>query len=184
MTGSGGYLERPAPSGLADVVEVILDRGIVIDAYVRVSLLGIELVTLDARVLTLTFGLSLLTSVLFGLIPAVQASRLDVNAALTESGSRGVAGGSRQWPRRMLVITEVALGVALLVTTGLLIRTFVNLRGLTPGFDPSGLVTASVSLQGVRYNTAGEINQLFDESLRRLRATPGIEGATVSLELP
>ena len=50
MTGSGGYLERPAPSGLADVVEVILDRGIVIDAYVRVSLLGIELVTLDARV--------------------------------------------------------------------------------------------------------------------------------------
>ena len=141
-------------------------------------------VTLDARVLTLTFGLSLLTSVLFGLIPAVQASRLDVNAALTESGSRGVAGGSRQWPRRMLVITEVALGVALLVTTGLLIRTFVNLRGLTPGFDPSGLVTASVSLQDVRYNTAGEINQLFDESLRRLRATPGIEGATVSLELP
>jgi predicted permease len=78
----------------------------------------------------------------------------------------------------------VALGVALLVTTGLLIRTFVNLRGLTPGFDPSGLVTASVSLQDVRYNTAVEINQLFDESLRRLRATPGIEGATVSLELP
>jgi predicted permease len=141
-------------------------------------------VTLDGRVLVLTFGLSLVTSLLFGLIPAVQASRLDVNAALTESGSRGVAGGSRHWPRRLLVVTEVALGVALLVTTGLLIRTFVNLRSLTPGFDSSGLVTASVSLQDARYTTAAQINQLFDESLRRLRATPGVETATVSLKLP
>ena len=143
-----------------------------------------ERVTLDGRVLTLTFGLSFVTSVLFGLIPAVQASRLDVNAALTESGSRGVAGGSRHWLRRLLVITEVALGVALLVTTGLLVRTFVNLRGLSPGFEPSGLVTASVSMQDARYTTATHINQLFDDSLRRLRATPGIDAAAVSLELP
>jgi predicted permease len=141
-------------------------------------------VALDGRVLALTFGLSLLTSVLFGLIPAMQASRLDVNAALTESGSRGIAGGSRHWPRRLLVVTEVALGVALLVTTGLLVRTFVNLRAIAPGFEPAGLVTASVSMQDARYRDAAAINRLFDDSLRRLRATPGVEGAAVSLELP
>lgn len=141
-------------------------------------------VALDGRVLAVTFGLSLATSMLFGLIPAVQASRLDVNSALTESGSRGVAGRSRHWPRRLLVVAEVALGVALLVTTGLLVRTFVNLRGLEPGFEPAGLVTASVSMQDARYRTAADINRLFDDSLRRLRATPGIEAAGVSLELP
>ena len=141
-------------------------------------------VALDGRVLALTFGLSLATSVLFGLIPALQASRLDVNSALTASGSRAVAGGSRHWPRRLLVVAEIALGVALLVTTGLLVRTFVNLRGLEPGFEPAGLVTASVSMQDARYRTAGEINRLFDNSLRLLRATPGIEAAAVSLELP
>jgi predicted permease len=143
-----------------------------------------ERVALDGRVLALTFGLSLLTSVLFGLIPAMQASRLDVNAALTESGSRGIAGGSRHWPRRLLVVTEVALGVALLVTTGLLVRTFVNLRAIAPGFEPAGLVTASVSMQDARYRDGAAINRLFDDSLRRLRATPGVEGAAVSLELP
>jgi putative ABC transport system permease protein len=141
-------------------------------------------VALDGRVLALTFGLSLATSVLFGLIPALQASRLDVNSALTASGSRAVAGGSRHWPRRLLVVAEVALGVALLVTTGLLVRTFVNLRVLEPGFEPAGLVTASVSMQDARYRTSGDVNRLFDNSLRLLRATPGIEAAAVSLELP
>ncbi len=141
-------------------------------------------VVLDGRVLAVIAGLSLLTSVLFGLVPAIQASRLDVNSALIDSGSRAIAGGRRQWPGRVLVITEVALGVALLVTTGLLVRSFVNLRALAPGFDPSGLVTASVSMQDARYVTADRINQLFTDSLRRLKATPGVSSASVSLELP
>ena len=85
-------------------------------------------VTLDGRILAWTMGLSIVTSLFFGLVPALQASRVDVNSALTEAGSRAIAGGRRHWPRRLLVVTEVALGVALLVTTGLLIRSFVNLR--------------------------------------------------------
>lgn len=141
-------------------------------------------VALDARVLSATVGLSLLTSLVFGLVPAVQASRLDVQAALADSGSRGIAGGSKHWPRRLLVVAEVSLGVVLLVTAGLLIRTFVSLRSLDPGFNPTGLVTASVSLQDARYTTAVGINRLFDESLRRLRATAGVESAAISLELP
>ena len=82
------------------------------------------------------------------------------------------------------MVGEVALGVVLLVCAGLLLRTFVNLKRLDPGFDPRHLVTASVSLQDARYATSTSINRLFDDSLRRLRATPGIEAAAVSLELP
>jgi predicted permease len=141
-------------------------------------------VTLDGRVLAATAGLSLLTSALFGLVPALQSSRLDVQAALSEGGSRAVAGSSGVWTRRILVAAEVALGVVLLVVTGLLIRGFANLRNIDPGFDPSQVVTASVSLQDARYKTAAQMNRLFDESVRLLEQTPGIESAAVSLELP
>jgi len=139
---------------------------------------------LNGRVLAVTAGLALLTSTLFGLVPAVQASRLDPQHALVEGGSRSVAGGSRTWPGRTLVVTEVALGVALLIVTGLLVRTFVNLRGLDPGFDPDGLVTASVSLQDARYQADGSVNRLITESLRELRARPDVESAAVSLQVP
>ena len=139
---------------------------------------------IDARVLAIAFGLSALTSVLFGLAPAIQASRLDVSRALVDGGSRTVAGRASAWPRRALVIVEVALGVVLLVATGLLMRTFINLRMLDPGFEAAGLVTASVSLQDARYQDAASITRLFDESLRRLEASPGVESAAVSLRLP
>ena len=141
-------------------------------------------VALNARVLSMTLGLSLFTSFVFGLVPAIQASRLNVQLAIVSGGTRSIAGSSKQWPRRLLVVAEVALGVVLLVTAGLLVRTFVNLRSLDPGFDPDGLVTASVSLQDARYRDAVSINRLFDDSLRRLGETPGVESAAVSLEMP
>jgi predicted permease len=141
-------------------------------------------VALDRRAIAATAGLSFLTAIIFGLVPALQASRLDVQAALAESGSRSVAGRARHWPRRLLVVAEVALGVVLLVTTGLLLRTFVNVRSLNPGFNPQGLVTGRVSLQDARYRSSAQINELFDRTLERLRSTPGVEAAAVSLELP
>jgi predicted permease len=141
-------------------------------------------VTLDARAVAATLGLSVLTSFLFGLVPAFQASAFDINAALSHSGSRNSAGRSRPMIRRLLVVSEVALGVVLLVVAGLLIRTFVGLRSLDPGFDPSQLTTARVSLQDARYKQSTRINQLFDDSLAALERTPGIESAAVSLELP
>jgi predicted permease len=141
-------------------------------------------VTLDARVIAATLGLGALTSIVFGLVPAWQASRVDVQAALADRGSRAVAGGTRHWPRRVLVAAEVALSVALLVTASLLIRTFVSLRDIDPGFDPVNLATASVSLQDARYGTADSVTRLIESSLERLRATPGIESAAVSLGSP
>jgi putative ABC transport system permease protein len=139
---------------------------------------------INGRALAVTMGLALVTSVVFGLVPALQASRLDIQAALAESGTRGVAGASNRWPRRVLVIAEIALGVILLVSAGLLVRTFVHLRDLNPGFDKSNLVTLSVSLQDARYRDPAPVEQLFDETLRRMRSVPGVQGAGVALGMP
>ena len=141
-------------------------------------------VSLDARVLSVTLGLTMLTAILFGLVPAIQATRLDVLAALAEGGTRSVAGGSRSWPRRLLVVTEVALGVVLLVGGGLLIRTFLYLQTLPAGFDPRNVVAVSASLEDARYEKHDSIDALFARSLDRLRAMPGVESAAISLGLP
>ena len=141
-------------------------------------------VALDGRVLAVTLGLTVLTALLFGLVPAIQATRLDVQAALAEGGSRSVAGGAKGWSRRILVVAEVALGVVLLVGAGLLIRTFVNLQSQSPGFDPANIIAASASLEDARYGTHDRVSQLFDDSIARLRGIPGVESAAVSLGLP
>jgi predicted permease len=141
-------------------------------------------VSVDGRVLAMTAGLSLVTSLAFGLVPAWQASRIDVQRGLADGGSRSIAGGSRHWLRRTLVVAEVALGCVLLICAGLLIHTFAKLSRLEPGFNPNGITTASVSLQDARYTTAARINHLIDDSLAQLAASPGVESAAVSLELP
>jgi predicted permease len=141
-------------------------------------------VTLDARVLSVTLGLTALTAVLFGLVPAIQATRLDMLAALAEGGTRSVAGGAKGWPRRLLVVAEVALGVVLLVGAGLLTRTFMHLQSQSPGFDPRQIIAASASLEDARYEKHERIEQLFDRSVARIAAIPGVASAAVSLGLP
>jgi len=141
-------------------------------------------VGMNYRTLGVTLGLTLLTTLVFGLVPAWHATRLDVQAALAEGGTRSVAGGSRGWLRRLLVVAEVALGVVLLVGAGLLIRTFVHLQTQSPGFDTRQVITASASLEDARYETHEAVEQLFDRSLARLAAVPGVESAAVSLGLP
>jgi len=140
-------------------------------------------IELDVRVLGATLVIALVTSVIFGLVPALQASRVDVQAALAESGTRGVARGTGRW-RRLLVVGEVAIGVVLLVGAGLLVRSFVHLRGLNPGFDPSNVIAATISLQDARYEDGPKVNRLFEDSLARIRRQPGVEAAGVALGLP
>jgi putative ABC transport system permease protein len=141
-------------------------------------------VQLDARVLAITLTLALVTSVFFGLVPALHASRVDVQAALAESGTRAVAGGQGRWARRLLVVGEVAMGVVLLVSAGLLVRTFVHLRSLSPGFDPTSVTTATISLQDKRYEDPIKVNRLFADTLDGIRRQPGVEAAGVTLGLP
>jgi predicted permease len=141
-------------------------------------------VALDGRVIAVIALASIVAGVLFGIVPAVQATRLDVQAALVEGGARAVAGRASRWPRRLLVMAQVALGVVLLVAAGLLVRTFAHLHGLDPGFDHEHVITASVSLQDARYRSAERVTRLFDEGLARLGGVPGVESAAVSLGLP
>jgi predicted permease len=139
---------------------------------------------LDGRVLLVTSAIALTSCVLFGLYPAWQSTRTDIRAGLAEGGGRAVAGGRSRWPRRVLLVAEVTLSVALLIGAGLLLRSFLYLRGMRPGFDATRVVTATVSLQDARYQTSAQVNRLFDKSLERIRELPGVEAAAVSLALP
>ena len=141
-------------------------------------------VSMDGTVLIICAGLALLTAIVFGLVPAWQSTRVDVQHALVEGGSRSIAGGARHWMRRGLIVAQVALGVVLLVSAGLLLRTFMNLQALAPGFNPNGLTTAAASLLDARYPSPVEVNALFDKTLERLQSTSGIQSAAVSLGLP
>jgi len=139
---------------------------------------------LDARVLAITAAIALGTSLVFGLVPALQASGVDLRAALVGSGSGSIAGAARGWSRRALVVAELALGVVLLVGAGLLIRSFDGLMSLRAGFDPAGVMTATLSLQDARYQTPEKVNQFFDASLARMRQIAGVENAAAALTLP
>ena len=141
-------------------------------------------VALDSRAVAVAGLLALGASVAFGLAPAIAATRLDVQAALAGGGARTVASGGRSWNRRLLIVTQVALGVVLLVGAGLLIRTFLHLRHLNPGFDAARVVTATVSLQDARYGSAVRVTRLVQETLARVAQAPGVSGAAVSLGLP
>jgi predicted permease len=190
-------------SGRAVVVRQLMVESLVLSlvgglAGVLVGMLGLEglqmlggerfsdwqRVTIDGQVLVWCGGLALLTSLLFGLVPAWQCTRVDVQHALVEGGTRSIAGSAHHWTRRGLIVAQVALGVVLLVSAGLLLRTFVNLQSIPPGFRPEGLTTATVSLLDARYPTPVEVNALFTKTLERLHATPGVQSATVSLGLP
>ena len=141
-------------------------------------------VTLDWRAVGLTAAISMLAALAFGLLPALQATRVDVQAGLGEGGTRGASASSGGWARRLLVVSEVALGVVLLVGAGLLTRTFVALQNLDPGFDLTNVVTASASLEDSRYKTAERTMALYEQSLERIQALPGVESAAISLGLP
>lgn len=140
-------------------------------------------VSLDLRVLCATAGVALLTSLVFGLAPAMYASRTDIREALAGGASRASTAG-RHWPGRLLVVAEISLSVVLLAAAGLLIRTFAHLNTISPGFDGSGVLTASLSLDDARYHDAARVVQFYRDALGRLSGTPGIEFAAAGLTLP
>ena len=140
-------------------------------------------VVLDWRVLLFTLAVSVLTGILFGLIPAFNVSRADLNLTLKESGQR--SGGLRQnKARSILVISEVALALVLLMGATLLIRTFIALRGVNPGFDTHNVLTMEMSLTGRRFETTAEVNQLVREAERRVTSLPGVSSLASTCFVP
>jgi predicted permease len=141
-------------------------------------------VGIDLRVLGFTLGVSLLTGILFGLFPALSASRSDLNSTLKESSSRSGAGFRQSKARSLLVIGEVSLALVLLIGAALLIRTFIALRGVGPGFDAHNALTMEMSLNGERYQKTAGVTQLLRDGRERLNAIPGVEASAAGYWLP
>ena len=141
-------------------------------------------ISLDWRVLAFCAAVSLLTGIVFGLAPALQMLRVDVNGALKEGASKIGAGSSRGRLRSALVVVEVALALALTVGAGLLLRTFANLRGVERGFETRNLLSFEISPRSKNYDTAAKMNDLYARALERFRSFPGVEAAAVTNKLP
>src|SRR5215207_5627965 len=136
----------------------------------------------DWRVLLFAAGASVLTGVAFGLAPALQASRYDLNESLKEGG-RGASGG-RSRARSALVVAEVALSLLLLAGAGLLVKSFARLQAVDPGFDAEGVLTMRVSLPGARYKEPARKAEFYAALMERVQALPGVESASATLSLP
>ncbi len=148
------------------------------------NLIGAGEVGLDLPVLAFTLAASLLTGILFGLAPALEASRVRLNESLKES-SRGNAGSSRgRRLRDALIAAEVGLALVLLVGAGLMVRSFVRLQAVDPGFDARNLLTLRVALPSVRYPDDAKADAFFRQAVASLRTLPGVRSASAISELP
>jgi putative ABC transport system permease protein len=138
----------------------------------------------DWRVLGFALGVSLLTGILFGLFPALSASRTDLNSTLKESSNRSGTGFRQSKARSLLVISEVSLALVLLVGSALLIRTFMALRSVNPGFDSHNVLALEMSLTGDRFQKTVGVAQLSLDGRDRLNAIPGVEDSASTCCLP
>ncbi len=143
-----------------------------------------QLVSPDWRVLLFTLAITLLTTLIFGLLPAWRAARIDLSSTIKESASRSGSGFRQNKVRTILVVSEVALAVILLVGAGLLIRTAVAIYAVKPGFDTKNVLTMRMSLSGKSYQTSEAIENLVRRAVERLEALPGVELASATCCVP
>jgi len=136
-------------------------------------------VTINGTVLAYTFGLCLLTGMVFGLLPASQITGEDPHAGLHEGGRGSSAGRGINRTRGLLVASQFAFAIVLLVGAGLLIRSFLLLNAVQPGFDTTRLLTMTVELPEARYSDEARIRNFSDDALRKIEALPGVRGAAV-----
>jgi len=157
-----------------------------IGALVKVNQVQIPRVNeigVDWRALAFTLGVSLLTGVVFGLVPALQASKADLHETLKEGGRTGT-GGSRAWIRNTLVVLEMALALVVLISAGLLIRSFWRLQQVNPGFAPQNTLAMSLALPATKYKEPAQRANFYKEALQRIRALPGVQSAGAVSNLP
>ena len=141
-------------------------------------------VGIDWRVLLFTLGVSVFTGILFGLFPAIGAARPDLNSTLKESSNRSGTGFRQSKGRSILVISEVSLALILLIGAALLIRSYIALRDVNPGFDPHRVLTMEMSLTGDKYQKTAGVAQLIRDGRERLNAIPGVEASASSCCIP
>lgn len=154
-----------------------------------VSLAGTSLpraqeISIDGRVLAFTLALSVMAGLLFGLAPALQVSRAELNSVLRAEGRGATPGRHRNRMLQMLVFAQVALSTVLLIGAGLLLRNFAQLRGASPGFEAGNLLTMNITLPPARYATRPQMVAFFDQLLPQVRSLPGVRSAAVASALP
>lgn len=141
-------------------------------------------VKIDARIFGFTLLLSLLTGIVFGLAPALQAAKVDLNEALKQSGGRTGTGAGHRRLRSALVVTEIALALVLLVGAGLLIQTFLKLRALDIGVNPENVLTLRTQLPRSKYGELPRRTAFYQQVLERVRALPGVVAAGYTTAVP
>jgi len=145
-------------------------------------------VGIDGRVLAFTLGISILTGIVFGLVPALRVSRADLNATLKAGGRSGTDGGglhaTRDKLRGLLVTVEIALSLMLLVGAGLLVRSFARLQNVPPGFSPDHVISLRVAATGPKYKEDKPVIRFYQDVSDRIRNLPGVISEGVVRELP
>ena len=139
---------------------------------------------IDTRIFAFTLLVSTATGLLFGVLPALRLSRINLNDALKQAGSRGGVGEHGGYTRDMLVITEVALAMILLTGAGLMIETFAKLRSLNPGFSANHVLVLRTPLPDPKYPKLAQRTQFYDQVLERVSRLPGVVSAGYTTWLP
>lgn len=153
-------------------------------AFIPENISQVEAITIDGRVLLFTLLVSLLTGLIFGLAPVVQASSLNLNETLKEGGRDSAAGSRGNRIRSLLVIAEVAVSLILLIGAGLLINSFLRLRNVDPGFRANNLLTMKVVLPAFKYPDQARRTAFYNELLTRIETLPGVKSAAFTTNLP
>jgi predicted permease len=141
-------------------------------------------VALDLRLLLFTLGVSVFTGILFGLVPAVSASRTNLIANLNESGSRTGTGFRSANFRSVLVVTEIALALVLVIGSTLLIRSYLKLQAVDIGFDPRNTLTMAMAISGSQFQTSAPVTQIIRQGTDRIKTIPGVVEAAAGNGLP
>ncbi len=141
-------------------------------------------ISLDSRVFIFTLLLSVLTGVVFGIVPALQASKPDLNNSLKEGGRGSSEGGYRKQIHNLLVGVEIALALMLLISSGLMIRSILKLQEVNPGFNAKNVLTMQIALPISKYSAPEQIAGFYQQSLERIGNLPGVESAGMISELP
>jgi putative ABC transport system permease protein len=144
----------------------------------------LEEVTLDSRVLIFSFAISILTGLVFGLVPALQASRPDLNETLKEGGRSSGGGAKRNRISNVLVVAQVALALVLAIGAGLMIRSFSRLQDVNPGFTTNNLLTMQIELPQTKFPKPPQRANFFNQLQEQIRAVPGVVSMATVSELP
>lgn len=138
----------------------------------------------DLRVLSFTFVVTLLTGLVFGISPALRASKVDLNESLKEGGRTGSAGSGRQLTSKLLVVVEVALALVLLLGAGLLIRSYWEIGQANMGFDEKNVLSMRTSLPAAKYATPEVVNSFYQQVTTKIDSLPGVQSSAITYSLP